>query len=228
MAACPDPVDLVVEIGPGRGGLTDQLLHRAQRVVAIEIDPVLVLYLRSKYRDQPRVEIVESDILKADLSQWRGAPVVGNLPYYITSPIVERVLSLRPPAERAVFLVQKEVAIRMTCGPGSRDYGYLSVLTQFYATAQMLFTIPPGAFKPPPKVESALVCLNPRADFGSITEPAKFLRFVGHCFRHKRKTLRNNLAGVIDAGKLEAASLGKQRAEALSLSDLIELFRKLA
>ncbi len=138
--------DLVIEIGPGKGALTDHLLRLAKRVVAIEVDTVLVQYLHSKYRNEPRLEIVEADILKTDLAQWGPVAIAGNIPYYITSPIVEKVLALGDGLIRAVFLMQKEVAERMTSGPGSRDYGYLSVATQFHAEAERLFAIPPGAF----------------------------------------------------------------------------------
>ncbi len=223
---CPEKTDLVVEIGPGKGALTDHLLGRADRVVAIEIDPVLVQYLRSKYRDDPRVEIIESDILKADLSHRGPLTVAGNLPYYITSPIVEKVLGVGRQVHRAVFLVQKEVAERMTTGPGSRDYGYLSVATQFYAEARLLFTVPPGAFRPPPKVDSAVISLTPRTEL-AVAEPQAFLRFAGHCFRQKRKTLRNNLLGIWDKDKLDALPQAGMRAEQLSIAELVDLFRRM-
>jgi len=119
---------------------------------------------------------VESDILKADLSQWTPAAVAGNLPYYITSPILERVLSLRGQWPRAVFLVQKEVAERLNAVPGSRDFGFLSVQTQFYAQVELLMNVPPGAFRPPPKVDSAVVRLTPRAELPA--DPALFLKFA--------------------------------------------------
>ncbi len=220
---CPEEADLVVEIGPGKGALTDHLLTRAKKVVAIEIDPVLVQYLRSKYRDHPGVEIIESDILKADLSRWGAMAVAGNLPYYIASPIVEKVLGLGQQVSRAVFLVQKEVAERMTTGPGSRDYGYLSVSTQFYAEVRLLFTVPPGAFRPPPKVDSAVISLTPRLQL-AVSDPQGFLRFASHCFRQKRKTLRNNLLGVWEKDKLDALPQAGMRAEQLSIAELVELF----
>lgn len=224
VAACPERRPLVIEIGPGRGALTDHLIAHAERIVAVEIDPVLVEYLRAKYRNEPKVEIIESDVLKADLSAWGPAAVVGNLPYYITSPIVEKVLAL-PGVSSAVFLVQKEVAERMTTGPGSRDYGYLSVTTQFHAEAEMLFTVPPGAFRPPPKVDSAVVRLTPRAD--QPVQADAFLRFAGHCFRQKRKTLRNNLQGAYPKELLDPLPESTKRAEQLSIPELLRLFEKL-
>lgn len=223
---CPDKCELVVEIGPGRGALTTHLLEHAERVIAIEIDPVLVQYLRAKFRDEPRLEIVESDVLKADLSAWGPVAVAGNLPYYITSPIVEKVLGLRSLLQRAVFLVQKEVAERIATGPGSRDYGYLSVSTQFQAEAELLLTVPPGAFRPPPKVDSAVVRLTPRAAL-PVKNPDAFLRFAGLCFRQKRKTLRNNLLGAYDREVLDQLPQSGKRAEQLSIPELIGLFESL-
>ena len=195
----------------------------AKQVIAIEIDPVLVEYLRSKYGHEPRVTIVQADVLKADLTQWGPMIVAGNIPYYITSPIVERVLSLRSLVQRAVFLVQKEVADRIVSGPGARDYGYLSVTTQFYAQAELLFTVPPGAFRPPPKVDSAVVRLTPRASL-AVDAPERFLKFAGLCFRQKRKTLRNNLLGAYPDERLRALPEAGKRAEQLSVDELQQLF----
>ena len=161
---CPEKSGTVIEIGPGRGALTSQLLARADRVIAIEIDPVLVQYLRAEFRDEPRLTLVEADVLKADLTQWGTATVAGNLPYYITSPILEKTLAMGEHLKRAVFLVQKEVAERLTARPGSRDYGYLSVQTQLSSTPELLFSVPAGAFRPPPKVDSAVVRLTPKSE----------------------------------------------------------------
>ena len=157
--ACPQDAPLVIEIGPGRGALTEVLLARAQRVIAIEIDPIMVQYLRQKFATQiaeGRFELIESDILKADLAQWGPAPIAGNLPYYITSPILEKVFATGPVWTQAVFLVQAEVATRICAGPGSRDYGYLSVLVQAQAKPERVCEVPAAAFRPPPKVESEI------------------------------------------------------------------------
>lgn len=224
--ACGDPVPLVVEIGPGRGALTSHLLARAERVVAIEVDPVLVEYLRAKFQHETKLTLVDGDVLKTDLAQWGPAVIAGNLPYYITSPILERVFAAGDAWLRGVFLVQKEVADRISSPPGSRDYGYLSIQSQFRARPEVLFTVPPAAFKPPPKVDSAVIRLerNPN-DYG--VDPAAFLRFVSVCFQHKRKTLRNNLIAAYDKSRVDALpDLGK-RAEQLSLEDLISLYRQL-
>ena len=154
-AACPENNGTVVEIGPGRGALTSHLLARAERVVAIEIDPVLVEYLRAKFRDEPRLTLLEADVLKADLSQWGAVAVAGNIPYYITSPIVEKTLRLSGQLIRAVLLVQEEVAERLTAHPGTRDYGFLSVQTQLLSTPELLFTVPAAAFRPTGPADAA-------------------------------------------------------------------------
>ncbi|MEO8129729.1 MAG: 16S rRNA (adenine(1518)-N(6)/adenine(1519)-N(6))-dimethyltransferase RsmA, partial [Bryobacteraceae bacterium] len=142
-AACPEPDATVVEIGPGKGALTEHLLSRASRVIAIEVDQVLVHYLQQKFRGQEKLTIVAADVLKVDLAQWGPVTIAGNLPYYITSPIFERVLSIGPLLQNAVFLVQKEVAARVAASPGSRDYGYLTVQTRLMGEPRFLFEVPP-------------------------------------------------------------------------------------
>jgi len=236
-AACPEGLSgertpLVIEIGAGRGALTESLLERADKVVAIELDPVLIQYLRQKFRDAldaGRLILVESDILKSDLTAWGPAVIAGNLPYYITSPILERIFAAGASCKRAVILVQAEVAARIIAQPGSRDYGYLSVLVQVQARAERLFEVPRSAFKPPPKVDSAVVLLEPSgtaSDVG-IRDLPSFLKFAGNCFRYKRKTLRNNLAGLYDRLTVESLVGSKDRAEALSVTELAQLFQAL-
>jgi len=222
----------VVEIGAGRGALTESLLERAEKVIAIEVDPVLVHYLRQKFRvplDAGRLTLVESDILKTDLGAWGPAVIAGNLPYYITSPILERLFAASARWKLAVILVQAEVAARIVAEPGCRDYGYLSVMVQVQARAERLFEVPRTEFRPPPKVDSAVVRLEPGdpvRDFG-ITDLTSFLKFAGNCFRYKRKTLRNNLAGLYDKSAIESLVGPKDRAEALGVAELAKLARQL-
>lgn len=221
-AVCPVSQPLVIEIGPGRGALTAKLLERAARVVAIEIDPGLATYLRRRFAGDARLEVIEADVLSVDLAQWGPAPTAGNLPYYITSPILERALRLRPP--RAVFLLQKEVAHRLLAQPGSRDYGYLTVATALFAAPRLLCEVPPSAFRPPPKVNSAVVEFSPRAP--TMPDAEAFLEFVAQCFRHKRKTIRNNLAVVYGKDVIESWPEVALRAEQLSLPQLEEMWRR--
>lgn len=226
-AACGDSAGCVIEIGPGRGALTAHLLARAERVIAIEIDPVLAQYLRGKFRDETKLELIENDILKVDLTAWGPVSIAGNLPYYITSPILKQVLSANSVLQRATFLVQKEVAERITAAPGTRDYGYLSVQTQVMAEARILFPVAPSAFSPPPKVDSAVIQLIPRPA-ADVDDVDRFLEFAGLCFRQKRKTLRNNLANTYPKDLIAAAPEAGLRAEQLSIAQLAGLFRRLS
>jgi 16S rRNA (adenine1518-N6/adenine1519-N6)-dimethyltransferase len=232
-AACDSGVPLVIEIGPGKGALTEPLLTLAAKVVAIEVDPYLVHYLRQTFADaiaEGRLILVEGDVLKTDLAAWGPAVVAGNLPYYITSPILERLFQISGHWTRAVFLVQAEVAERLAASPGTRDFGYLSVQTQLFARPEILFPVSRTAFRPPPKVDSAVVRLEPRdaiADLG-IADPAAFLRFASACFRQKRKTLRNNLAPVYGHDRIDGLPEARLRAEQMSMADLAALYRKLS
>jgi 16S rRNA (adenine1518-N6/adenine1519-N6)-dimethyltransferase len=238
-AVCPAPEDLVIEIGPGKGALTEKLLKRAARVVAIEVDYELVEHLRRKFAGEPRLEIVHADVLQTDLAQWGRAPIAGNLPYYIASPIIAKTVRIEEPhvAPRAVFLIQKEVAERLVARPGDSEYGYLTVQTALFADVRLLFEVKPGAFVPPPKVDSAVVLLEPRPrDLGltgpGLTSPGltgheAFLRFVGHCFRQKRKMLRNNLAPIYGHELIDAWPEATLRAEKLSLQQFADLYRRL-
>jgi 16S rRNA (adenine1518-N6/adenine1519-N6)-dimethyltransferase len=221
-AACPEREPLCIEIGPGPGGLTECLLERCDRLVAVELDPILAGSLRARYEPEPRFSLMEADILQAELSALGPAVVCGNIPYYITSPIIEKALSLGPNLLRAVFLMQREVADRLIAQPGSRDYGYLSVCTQVACRVEKLFVVKPNAFRPPPKVDSAVVRLTPHAE---PLAPAGFLKFISACFQHKRKTLRNNLAARYGHDIADGLPHGGRRAEEMSIEQLLEVFR---
>ena len=225
-AAVPTGGRVVVEVGPGRGALTEHLLERASHVYAIEVDTVLVHYLEQKFRAAGNLTVINGDVLKTDLGQWGDVTVAGNLPYYITSPIVEKVLALGTQLQHAVFLVQKEVGERLASGPGTRDYGYASVATQLFAEPKLLFTVPPSAFSPPPKVESAVLLLEPRSE-PLVADPGAFLRFAGLSFQHKRKKLRNNLAGTYPRELVDAQPEAGRRAEELSIRELAALFDRM-
>jgi 16S rRNA (adenine1518-N6/adenine1519-N6)-dimethyltransferase len=218
-------VDLVIEIGPGRGALTEKLLKRANRVVAVELDPFLADHLRRKFAGEPRLEVVEADVLDTDLAQWGRAPVAGNLPYYITSPILQQ--TVRGNFPRAVFLIQKEVADRLVAQPGNRAYGFLTVETALFAVARLLFEVKPAAFHPPPKVDSAVVLLEPHGRDWAVDREA-LLRFMGLCFRHKRKTIRNNLAEEYGRELVDAWPEAGLRAEQIPLEGFVRMYGRIA
>lgn len=235
------PGDCWLEIGAGHGEMTLPLAGTGARVAAVERDPRLAEGLQAQIVGFPQVEVVVGDILeispaelgrKLGCSHWR---VYGNLPYYITSPILRHLFGALDAILDIHVVVQREVAERLVARPGGRDYGYLSVLTQFHTTPEMLQRIPRGAFRPPPQVESALVRLTPpgqRVRLG-VEEVEGFLRFVQMCFRQKRRTLVNNLRGLaeridIEQALTEAGHDTRVRAEQLGLGDFARLYRALS
>jgi 16S rRNA (adenine1518-N6/adenine1519-N6)-dimethyltransferase len=204
-AAVASPDDLVLEIGPGRGSLTRVLAERARRVVAIEADRRLAAALAAELGGGA-VTVVAGDALKVP---WPRATVVcGNIPYQITSPLVDR--ALRPPRPaRIVFLVQREVADRMAAAPGTREYGALAAGVQLVATVERLFAVAPGAFRPPPRVRSAVVRLVPRAAplVGSDAEERRTRAVIQALFQRRRQQLLRAAREAWDLGREEAAAL---------------------
>jgi 16S rRNA (adenine1518-N6/adenine1519-N6)-dimethyltransferase len=187
----PTPLDTVVEVGPGRGSLTEILVERSGRVVAVEIDRTLAAQLREKYRERPNVEIVEGDFLETDLAALAGPDflLIGNVPYYITTPIIFKALEPPIPA-RSVFLVQREVAERMAAEPDTESYGALSVNIAAVANVDQVLTVPASAFRPPPKVESAVVRLTPRAQpLVALESLDAFRTFIQATFGLRRKQM---------------------------------------
>lgn len=229
------PNETVIEIGPGRGALTDQLRDRAARVIAIELDRDLAAHLRARYAGDARVTIVEQDVLDVPLGSVAGGPyaLVGNVPYYITTPILFHALE-PPRPSRAVFLVQREVAVRMAAEPGSREYGALSVNLQALARVETLFTIAPGAFHPPPSVDSAVVRVTPLAE--PLVAPeleARYRDFVQDAFALRRKQMRRVIRTITgwSAERADAllAACGiapEARPETLSPGAFAELVRR--
>jgi 16S rRNA (adenine1518-N6/adenine1519-N6)-dimethyltransferase len=191
--------ETVIEIGPGRGSLTQQLLARAARVIAIEIDRALAATLRERYAGDPRLDIIERDVLETNLGILAGGEfaLVGNVPYYITTPILFH--ALRPPRPtRAVYLVQKEVADRLSASPGTKEYGALTVNVGALARVETLFRVPPGAFSPPPSVDSAVVRITPRPDPAVRPDEEERLRlFVQQAFGMRRKQMRRVLRSLL-------------------------------
>ncbi|MGZ4896473.1 MAG: 16S rRNA (adenine(1518)-N(6)/adenine(1519)-N(6))-dimethyltransferase RsmA [Candidatus Angelobacter sp.] len=240
---------VVVEIGPGKGALTQVLARRAKRLIAVEVDRMMSTELRFKYRLQPQVEIIEADVLKLDFSTVLNrtigplndlrplkpsrARVVGNLPYYITSDILLRLFEFHEQFEVIVIMVQREVADRIAAQPGTRDYGVLSATAQLYTKVENLFTLPPEAFSPPPKVHSSVLRMTVAPRFAELrVNPAEFIAFLKTAFAMKRKTLLNNLKKdyreeVIRSSLKEAGIRADVRAEALPLETSAQIFRKL-
>jgi 16S rRNA (adenine1518-N6/adenine1519-N6)-dimethyltransferase len=228
----------VVEIGPGRGAITGALAARAARVLAVELDPLLAAGLRVEFLldASARVTVINKDALRFDFAAAAAAAgerllVVGNLPYGITSQILLKLAASHAALDRAVLMVQREVADRVTAQPGSRDYGLLSVTVQMYGPAERLFTLPPESFSPPPDVFSTVFRwrFSPRFEELGVEETA-FLRFVRQCFAQKRKTLANNLraAGVppadVAAALAQAAINPLARAESVSIETFAALW----
>ncbi|HEY6273010.1 MAG TPA: 16S rRNA (adenine(1518)-N(6)/adenine(1519)-N(6))-dimethyltransferase RsmA [Terriglobales bacterium] len=240
---------LVVEIGPGKGALTELLAASAGRLIAIELDRMLATELRYKYSRDPQIEILEGDVLRIDfrtvLNRTIGplndlrplkperAHVVGNLPYYITSDILLRLFEFYDQFDVIVLMVQREVAERIAAAPGSSDYGLLSATTQLYARVEKLFTLPPGAFSPPPKVHSSVLRLTVSPRFEQLQVPAnEFISFLRMAFAMKRKTLVNNLKKTYGETEIRTALRVQGiradiRAEALSLEAAATMFRSL-
>lgn len=223
--AAPD--DIVVEIGPGEGALTEKLVALPNRVIAVEIDPELEAKLRAKFGD--RLELRNEDALEAAMpdTPFRA---VGNLPYNAGTPILRRMIA-DPNCRRAVFMLQKEVADRVVAKPGTEPYGYLTLYVAAYASAKSILTLEPKSFYPPPKVRSAVVVLDPR-DPGLQSPRESLLELISTAFRMRRKKLVNNLIGwheltrehVLDAMK-RAGIDENARAETLSLAEFDALYR---
>jgi 16S rRNA (adenine1518-N6/adenine1519-N6)-dimethyltransferase len=229
-----------IEIGAGHGEMTQLLAGGGRRVVAVEGDARLAEGLRDRVRAHPEawpgVEVAAGDALKLDWGKLAGGEfrVYGNLPYYITSPILHRMFGYADQIRSAHIVIQLEVAARIVARPGRREYGYLSAACQFYAKPEIVLRIPPGAFRPPPRVQSALVSMTlpgERASLG-ISDEARFLEFVQSCFGQKRKTLANNLRAMGSRERVAetVAACGLRpdaRAEQLSLADFAALFARL-
>src|ERR1700752_1194765 len=226
-----------IEIGAGHGEMTEQLASTGVPVHAIELDARLAASLKGLAKRFPNLEIISEDILKADISKiasGRRARIYGNLPYYITSPILHHLFASAEIIDEIHIVIQHEVALRLVAKPGTRDYGYLSVLTQYYSRPELVLEIPRDAFRPPPEVGSALVTLRfpgTRAKLPGLNE-SMFLDFVKLCFSQKRKTLVNNLKSQVkpDLIRENLAELDLRRdarAEQLSVTNFAALFNRL-
>lgn len=251
------PEDTVVEIGPGRGALTFDLAERAKKVIAVELDQDLIPGLRAQAALSGNVEIVNEDILKfdfdsviqelaesaaalqpdnSDASQKTKLRIVGNLPYYITTPIIMGLLEKNVPASSMTFMVQKEVAQRITSPPGSKDYGVLSISVQYYCETEYVLDAPAEYFRPKPKVDSAVVNLLPRPRSQRLLKNAElekqFFTLVKTAFVQRRKTLLNCLTGYRGLTKEQVAKILEscavdptRRPETLSIEEFVNIFK---
>ena len=234
-AASLAPADTVLEVGPGDGALTRELLPRAHRIVAIEIDPRRAARLAAELEGHPRARVLPGDVLERSFAEWLAeagasppAVLVANLPYNAATPIVTQAIEEPAAIARAVVTVQREVARRFAARPGDPDYGFLSVRASAAAEARVLFDLPPGAFRPPPKVTSSVLALTPRKAPLDPDLRGRALRLASLAFRARRKTLANALAGVAPRGVWQQAltALGRSplaRAEELALDDYLAL-----
>ncbi len=228
LAIDPKPGDRFVEIGPGQGALTFPLLDRHGALTAIEYDRDLLVPLAEAAKAHGELTLVHSDVMDVDFTALAaGTPfrLVGNLPYNLSSPILFHALDHAAVIRDMHFMLQKEVVDRMAAAPGSKVYGRLSVMLQAYCVVTSLFKVPPGAFRPPPKVDSAVVRLVPRPpEQVGIVDPRHFADVVRAAFGQRRKTLRNALSNICDADQIAAAGIDPQiRAEQLAVSEFVRL-----
>ena len=227
-AVDPRPGDNLVEIGPGQGAITFPLLKKHGKLTVIEFDRDLITPLSEAAHGVGELTIVHKDVLQVDFDKLAGEGrirLVGNLPYNISSPILFHALDHAASIREMVFMLQKEVVDRMAAGPGSKVYGRLGVMLQAWCQVQPLFVVPPGAFRPPPKVDSAVVRLIPRdpATIG-IADRTRFAEVVRAAFGQRRKTLRNALNGVCGPDQFEAAGVSPDaRAEQIGVAAFIAL-----
>jgi 16S rRNA (adenine1518-N6/adenine1519-N6)-dimethyltransferase len=235
----PTARDLVVEIGPGRGALTESLAARAGRLLALEIDGGLAAALQARFADAPSVEILQADARRFDYAGLRARRpdpegrvlVAGNLPYSVGKPILAALVESGAAIDEMTLMLQKEVADRVAAPPGSKTYGALSVLTQAAAAVRLAFPVPPGAFSPPPQVDSAVLHLRPhREPPVPLPDPRRFAAVVRAAFGQRRKSLANALAAGLAVpaetarDRCQAAGIDPgRRAETLSLAEFAHL-----
>ena len=227
-----------IEIGAGHGEMTEHLVATGAPVYAVELDPALVAKLQRLATRNPNLTVMPGDVLETDLAAvaaGRRIKLYGNLPYYITSPILHRFFERADLIDEIHIVIQLEVALRLVAQPRTRDYGYISVLTQYFSRPTIALELPPGAFQPPPEVDSALVSLKLPGENAKLqlANGDKFLAFVKTCFAQKRKTLMNNLRGSANPQRIQQTLVDLHlgvtaRAEELSVSELAELYGRLS
>jgi 16S rRNA (adenine1518-N6/adenine1519-N6)-dimethyltransferase len=227
------PRDHIVEIGPGLGALTEGLIHSAARLTVVEIDRDLAADLRHRYGQRPHFQLHQADALTLDFStlgQGEALRIVGNLPYNISTPLLFHLLDYRPAISDMCFMLQKEVVERLAAAPGSKNYGRLSIMMQYHCQVRSVLTVPPQAFRPAPKVTSAVVQLQPHANPPwEAVDMRLFSRLVNTCFQQRRKTLRNSLKLLPGGREIDVSEFDlSARPESLTVEDFVTLANLLA
>ncbi|WP_353893332.1 16S rRNA (adenine(1518)-N(6)/adenine(1519)-N(6))-dimethyltransferase RsmA [Proteinivorax hydrogeniformans] len=234
----PDNNTTVLEIGPGLGVLTNKLADSAGKVISIEIDKTLESHLKELEKKRENINVVFSDalkldlseLLKKDISEGRKLKVTANLPYYITTPLLFKMLESKVEFESLTLMMQLEVAQRILASPGGKEYGNLTVAVQYYGEASMVTKVPPSCFYPQPKVDSAVINIKPRDKSVKVLDETFFFRLIKQAFSKRRKTLVNNLEPLADLSKCELTQIleeldidGKRRAETLSIEEFAKV-----
>ena len=228
-AIAPKPSQNIIEIGPGRGAITEPMLARCPSLKVVELDRDLIPLLREKLAGYPDFQIHQGDALKIDFSQFykagRAMRIIGNLPYNISTPLIFHLLGFSQQIEDMHFMLQKEVVDRLAASPDDKNYGRLSVMVQYYSSVQPLFRVPPTAFRPAPKVESSIVRLLPYSQPPHLANDLKLLgKLVSASFQQRRKTMRNTLKYMLDAAQLEQLDIDiSLRPQNLSVADFVHL-----
>ncbi|MCG8312965.1 MAG: 16S rRNA (adenine(1518)-N(6)/adenine(1519)-N(6))-dimethyltransferase RsmA [Pseudomonadales bacterium] len=229
-AIAPQMDDLLVEIGPGLGAITTELIEQLNRIHVVELDRDLIPFLIAKFEHTKKLTIHNNDALKFDFSQLISKPgeklrVVGNLPYNISTPLIFHLLEQSKSIKDMHFMLQKEVVERLAAGVGDKAYGRLGIMVQYHCKVEPLFEVPPESFNPPPKVDSAIVRLSPYTEKPHTTrDPMLLQRVVADAFSMRRKTLRNALKNLVTEAAIDAAGINpSSRAEKVSLEQFIML-----
>jgi len=228
-AIAPTPNQNLIEIGPGQGAITGPVLEKCPRLNVIELDRDLIPLLQKKFHQYPELHIHQGDALKTDFSQFyrerKPLRIIGNLPYNISTPLMFHLLSFSGQIRDMYFMLQKEVVTRLAAVPGDKNYGRLSIMVQYYCQVEPLFQVPPTAFRPAPKVESAIVRLLPYPEPPYPADDLQLLsRLVRACFQQRRKTMRNTLKHMLNAEQLEQLGIDlTRRPETLSVEDFVVL-----
>jgi 16S rRNA (adenine1518-N6/adenine1519-N6)-dimethyltransferase len=238
-AVSPQPGETIVEIGPGQGALTELLIASGARVIAVELDCELIPRLAERFASDENFRLVEADALAVDFCELiapaNTARVVANLPYYISTPILQCLIEQRRCLREMTLMLQREVVERIAAQPGGKEYGFLSVLAQFYCEVEKLFDVPPGAFRPAPKVHSSVIRLRARRQTAAaVDDESLFIELTKVLFAQRRKTILNNLRagwkrlGLADGSRtrqaLSSSNLDPQRrAETLSIEEIARL-----